>query len=107
MGSEGSLNWNYIPYKDNNHSLRQGIYIIDGDLRDYGSDEDIDKIVNWIKDIDKKLKAENHDMRQLAMNIEVEGKPSVILGLKYDDSYNYEIVKYEVVKNGRLLYSKD
>jgi hypothetical protein len=66
MGSEGTLKYS-IWLNPNRHSVAQATVNIWGDLRDFGSEEDIDKIVKWFSNII------NHvDCRSAILEIDVE-----------------------------------
>ena len=49
MGSEGSLDWYFVQTKDG-HVFGEGTLIaIEGDLRDYGSESEVEYIIKWFK----------------------------------------------------------
>lgn len=49
MGSEGSLDWYFVQTKDE-HVLGEGSLIaIQGDLRDYGWEDEVEYIIKWFK----------------------------------------------------------
>lgn len=50
MGSEGSIEWYFVEAPINEHTLGEGSMVaIEGDLRDFGGEADIQIIINWFK----------------------------------------------------------
>lgn len=97
MGSEGSLHWEWVP--------NMGMYVISGDLRDY---ETAEPIYEWLKELKTKFDNSQLFLRQIAVQVDVEGKTPVFIGLEYDEKLQEErLVKYEITANGVLLYAKD
>ena len=91
MGSEGSIDWYFIK-TNQEHCLGEGTLIsIQGDLRDFGGDEEVDLIVNWFE------KA-TEDARFATLTIKDEYSPNYITIITYwgkcyvlkqnDDSYS-------------------
>jgi len=57
MGSEGSIDWHFIDVPSQEHTLGEGSMIaIEGDLRDFGGEHDIQIIINWFKRAAKKAR---------------------------------------------------
>ena len=57
MGSEGSIDWHFIDVPSQEHTLGEGSMIaIEGDLRDFGGDKDIQTIINWFARVAKEAR---------------------------------------------------
>lgn len=57
MGSEGSIDWHFIHNESKEHTVGEGTMIaIEGDLRDFGGDKDIQTIINWFERAAKKAR---------------------------------------------------
>lgn len=55
MGSEGSIDWHFIETETN--ALGEGTMIaIEGDLRDFGGDEEVQFIIDWFSKATKKAR---------------------------------------------------
>lgn len=103
MGSEGSVKWQWIGNDKESHMCR-GHYIIHGDLRDYDSAQ---PIYEWVKNIVKTLKEKNLWIRQIAINVNVEGEPPVFIGNSYNENtHEEEVIMYKVTKVGHILYGQ-
>lgn len=97
MGSEGPLEWEWLPEADDS-SMVCGQYVIKGDLRDY---EDAAPIIQWIKNVVKKLE-ENWRIRQGSFHINVgyDTQLAVII-----DGYG-EVTVIELTDSMKVLYGK-
>jgi hypothetical protein len=79
MGSEGALSISYQRTTTGN-CIAWGFVSIWGDLRDYGEDDDAQRIVNWITNALDRLEKIGIGTRNKAISIEVEGQPEILLG---------------------------
>lgn len=52
LGSEGSLQYKFVPYENDDHSITCGSLAIWGDLRGF-EEEEHPKIIEWLNDISK------------------------------------------------------
>lgn len=105
MGSEGSLKWSYSCHKIGDCQYH-GNYTISGDLRDF---EEADVVYNWLKQVKAKVEAvPGCWLRQVAVQVEIEGKEPVFIGLVYNEQTREdELIKYTVAANGVLIYAKN
>ena len=56
MGSEGSLDWYFVQTKDKDVIGEGSLIAIQGDLRDFGSEKEVNFIIEWFKRATKKVR---------------------------------------------------
>jgi len=78
-GSEGPLGFDIIPYPNYEYNVCFCMVVIWGDLRDFGSIEEIEQIVNWIEERCRKLKEKYYIIRQGVVQIDDEYGNLVIM----------------------------
>jgi hypothetical protein len=87
-GSEGSLQ--YIIYENPNlHHLAAYVVSVYGDLRDFGDDEDVEKVKKWFTSV-----IDSSIIRQAILEIDVEGKGGIILYYSNEKGQTYSIKEY-------------
>lgn len=105
MGSEGSITWEWLAHKRGDTQY-DGRYVISGDLRDYDSAE---PVFEWVKKVVEKINNESGIwVRQVAIQVEIEGQAPIFIGKAYNNKKRAEeVVMYKTVENGALLYAKN
>lgn len=103
MGSEGSITWEWLAHKRGDHQY-DGRYVISGDLRDY---EDAQPVFDWVQKIVEKIElTPGMWVRQVAIQVEIEGKPPVFIGMAYNNKkQKEELIMFHTVENGNLIYA--
>lgn len=79
-GSEGSLQYKLIDSAENTNTTAKWVATFWGDLRDFGSDEDVIGVIEYFNKC-----IENRCIRNGVLEIAVEYQPSRVFVIQYDE----------------------